>query len=134
MLLANTDRDPQVERETVLAFDGGFDAGRRLAGDLGISPGARRPLCVFAVNDVMAIGAIAAFRDAGLRVPDDVQVAGFDDIPTLRDSVPGLTTVRLPLGELGEQAVALALGEATGEVSIPGEVVRRESTLFPHTA
>jgi LacI family transcriptional regulator len=110
--------------------DGGFDAGRRLAGDLAISPGAGRPLCVFAVNDVMAIGAIAAFREAGLRVPEDIQVAGFDDIPTLRDSVPGLTTVRLPLNELGEQAVALALGDVVGEVSIPGEVVRRESTLL----
>ena len=42
--------------------------------------------------------------------PDDVQVAGFDDIPTLRDLTPGLTTVRLPLQSMGEQAVALAIG------------------------
>jgi LacI family transcriptional regulator len=84
----------------------------------------------------MAIGAIAAFREAGLRVPQDVQVAGFDDIPTLRDSVPALTTVRLPLVELGEQAVALTLGDGdpAGEVSIRGEVVRRESTLLPRPA
>jgi LacI family transcriptional regulator len=84
----------------------------------------------------MAIGAIAAFREAGLRVPQDVQVAGFDDIPTLRDSAPALTTVRLPLVELGEQAVALTLGDgdSAGEVSIRGEVVRRESTLLPRPA
>ncbi len=111
--------------------DGGFDAAQRLVRSL--SPGSAEPLCVFAVNDVMAIGAIAAFREAGLRVPQDVQVAGFDDIPTLRDSVPALTTVRLPLTELGEQAVALTLGDGdkADEVSIRGEVVRRESTLLP---
>lgn len=116
--------------------DGGFDAARRLVRTLDPSPGTGRPLCVFAVNDVMAIGAIAAFREAGLRVPQDVQVAGFDDIPTLRDSVPALTTVRLPLTELGEQAVELTLGDgdSAGEVSIRGEVVRRESTLLPRPA
>jgi LacI family transcriptional regulator len=113
--------------------DGGFDAAQRLVRSLALSPGSGQPLCVFAVNDVMAIGAIAAFREAGLRVPQDIQVAGFDDIPTLRDSVPGLTTVRLPLIELGEQAVALTLGDGdtAGDVSIRGEVVRRESTLLP---
>lgn len=121
--------------------DGGFAAARGLVGDLDLSPGRSRPpseprseprsepLCVFAVNDVMAIGAIAAFRDAGLGVPDHVQVAGFDDIPTLRDFVPALTTVRLPLARMGEQAVELALADdSPGPVSVPGEVVLREST------
>lgn len=113
--------------------DGGFEAAWELIEKVNLAPGGE-PLCVFAVNDVMAIGAIAAFREAGLRVPDDVQVAGFDDIPTLRDSVPALTTVRLPLTELGERAVELTLGDAAGEpgaVSVNGEVVLRESTLRP---
>ncbi|MEK8225840.1 substrate-binding domain-containing protein [Oerskovia sp. M15] len=47
-----------------------------------------RPQLVFAVNDVMAVGAMAAAREAGLSIPDDVAVAGFDDIVTLRDVSP----------------------------------------------
>ena len=67
---------------------------------------------VFAVNDVMAVGAIAALREQGHRVPQDMAVAGFDDIPTLRDVRPALTTVRVPLGEMGRHALRLALDEA----------------------
>lgn len=105
--------------------DGGFELGSRIAEqDIG---GA----CVFATNDVMAVGAIAAFRARGIAVPDDVAVAGFDDIATLRDLVPSLTTVRLPLEEMGVQAAELALNTATRSprvISVRGEVVLREST------
>lgn len=86
---------------------------------------------MFATNDVMAVGAIAAFRARGIAVPDDVAVAGFDDIATLRDLVPSLTTVRLPLEEMGVQAAELALNTATRSprvISVRGEVVLREST------
>jgi LacI family transcriptional regulator len=84
--------------------------------------------CFFAVNDVMALGAMTALREAGLDVPRDAQVAGFDDIPTLRDFRPALTTVRLPLELIGERAVQLALA-ADGETSEPieGEVLLRDS-------
>ncbi|SEQ43863.1 LacI family DNA-binding transcriptional regulator [Microlunatus flavus] len=85
------------------------------------------PVCLLAVNDVMALGAITALRGLGLSVPGDAQVAGFDDIPTLRDHAPALTTYRLPLERIGERAVELALsGEATHE-RLGGEVVIRES-------
>jgi len=93
---------------------------------------------VFAVNDVMAVGATAALRDQGHRVPLDMAVAGFDDIPTLRDVRPSMTTVRLPLVEIGRRALELALQRPVkrGEedafeptiVTVPGEVVLREST------
>ena len=88
------------------------------------------PDVVFAVNDVMAVGALAAARDAGVPVPGDVRVAGFDDIPTLRDIVPSLTTVRVPLERIGEVAVSLALGEDSPDVSATQEyeVVLRDST------
>ena len=80
----------------------------------------------------MAVGAIAAFRARGITVPDDVAVAGFDDIATLRDLVPSLTTVRLPLEEMGVRVAELALDTATGRsprvISVRGEVVLREST------
>jgi LacI family transcriptional regulator len=91
--------------------------------------------CLFAVNDVMAMGAMAALRGRELRVPEDVSVAGFDDIPTLRDLAPALSTVRLPLEELGERAAQLALNGAAPRqprtVRIAGEVVLRESTARP---
>ncbi|WP_231605793.1 LacI family DNA-binding transcriptional regulator [Micromonospora sp. HK10] len=88
--------------------------------------------CVFALTDVMAIGACAALRDHGLSVPDDVSVAGFDDIPIVRDLTPPLTTVALPLQQLGEEAMRMALTENTGRrrrvVRLGGEVVIRAST------
>lgn len=88
--------------------------------------------CVFAVNDLIAVGAMAAFREHGVRVPEEVSLAGFDDISTLRDVTPSLTTVRLPLEEMGRRAAEMALRqEEAGTprlVRIPGEVVLRNST------
>jgi len=93
-----------------------------------------RATCVFAVNDVMALGAMAALREHGLSVPEDISIAGFDDIPTLRDLVPALSTVRLPLEDMGERAARLVLdeGEPTPRtVRVAGEVVLRASTGAP---
>ncbi len=91
---------------------------------------------VFAVNDVMAVGATAALRDQGYRIPEDMAVAGFDDISTLRDVRPALTTVRLPLVEIGRRALDLALDHPLGGeddtapvvVTVLGDVVIRDST------
>ncbi|AHH96453.1 LacI family DNA-binding transcriptional regulator [Kutzneria viridogrisea] len=109
----------------------GRDGGYRSAAEL-VADGSTAT-CVFAVNDVMALGAMAALRAAGRRVPEDVSVAGFGDIPTLRDVTPTLTTVRLPLEEMGVRAAHMALGEYTGPqprtVKMAAEVVLRESTL-----
>ncbi|SHN47772.1 LacI family DNA-binding transcriptional regulator [Cryptosporangium aurantiacum] len=106
------------------------DGGYRAVVDLLAAP--LDVTCVFAVNDVMAVGAMAALRERGVSVPGDLSVAGFDDIPTLRDVAPPLTTVRLPLGQLGrsaaELALALAPSPAPQVVAVPGEVVLREST------
>jgi LacI family transcriptional regulator len=106
--------------------DGGYVAATELL-DSGPLPD-----CIFAVNDVMAMGAMAALRERGYSVPGDVGVAGFDDIPTLRDIAPALTTVRLPLVEMGERAGEMALDGAVGQaprlLRIQGEVALREST------
>ena len=86
---------------------------------------------VFAVNDVMAVGAMAACRDRGLRLPRDMALAGFDDIATLRDVDPGLTTVRLPLEGLGAAALELVVTAGGPEPRlrrIKGEVIVRAST------
>ena len=74
-----------------------------------LASGGQLPDCVFAVNDVMAVGALARLRAAGMSVPGDVAVAGFDDIVTLRDVTPPLTTVRLPLTQMGEMAANMVL-------------------------
>jgi LacI family transcriptional regulator len=106
--------------------DGGFALGQRFL-DTG-----RASTCVFATNDVMAVGAVAALRQAGVRVPEDVSVAGFDDIATLRDMSPPLTTVSLPLEEMGARAAELALDSdpdgAPKVVPYRGEVILRAST------
>ncbi|MDR7382820.1 LacI family DNA-binding transcriptional regulator [Promicromonospora iranensis] len=133
--LAELDSAPPPDDILTCAFtrDGGYSAMTALIGRSGTSAPSGRaghlPELVFAVNDVMAVGAMAAVRDAGLSVPDDVAVAGFDDIHTLRDVTPGLTTVRIPLAEVGALATALALGRSgQADARVRGEVVLREST------
>ena len=94
------------------------------------------PDLVFAVNDVMAVGAMAAMRDAGMDVPNDVAVAGFDNIPTLRDVTPALTTVHIALEQIGEAATRLALGVPTGLEPTPPTTSRKEpglETTTPHS-
>ncbi len=109
--------------------DGGHAAASRLVAE------GRLPTCVFAVNDVMAIGALTALRERGIPVPERVSVAGFDDIPAVRDQVPSLTTVRLPLEYMGERVLELALANQADRpptlLTVPGEVVLRESTAPP---
>ncbi|MEU1281812.1 LacI family DNA-binding transcriptional regulator [Streptomyces sp. NPDC005805] len=93
---------------------------------------------VVAANDTVALGACAALRDRGLRIPDDVSVAGFDDLPFSVDAVPALTTVRLPLFEAGARAGRLAMGNEApppgGIASIPAELMVRGSTGAPGRA
>jgi LacI family transcriptional regulator len=86
---------------------------------------------IFALNDVMAIGVLASLRRKGLRVPEDVSVTGFDDIPIAADLRPGLTTVRVPMVEIGRRAFALALEPRTQRFRterLPTELIVREST------
>ena len=94
-----------------------------------------RPTAVFAANDSMAIGALLAIRRAGLAVPDDVAVAGFDDIPVARFAHPPLSTVRHDIRSLGERAFARLLSGIESEGSSPAarevfpfRLVLREST------
>ncbi|MFJ4922039.1 LacI family DNA-binding transcriptional regulator [Streptomyces sp. NPDC088725] len=90
---------------------------------------------VVAANDTVALGACAAVRDQGLRIPQDISVAGFDDLPFSVDAVPALTTVRLPLHEAGARAGRLAMGtEAAppgGIATIAAELMARASTAPP---
>ena len=67
------------------------------------------PTAVFAANDAMAIGLLCAFREQHVRVPEEIALAGFDDIPIARFLTPPLTTVRVPIADLGAQATARLL-------------------------
>ncbi|MFI5732655.1 LacI family DNA-binding transcriptional regulator [Kribbella sp. NPDC051587] len=121
--LADSGLEPVAVETGDFTRDGGHAAAEELL-DRGVDVD-----CLFAVNDVMAVGAMSALRARGVAVPGQLGVAGFDDIATLRDVWPGLTTVRLPLEQMGRRALELAIegGEATTE-TFKAEVVLREST------
>jgi LacI family transcriptional regulator len=89
--------------------EGGRQAARALfAADDGIT-------ALIALNDLMAAGVLAAAHEAGRRVPEDLSVVGFDDLPFAADLDPALTTVRLPLREMGERAMELLLAGDAGQ-------------------
>jgi LacI family transcriptional regulator len=78
---------------------------------------------LFAYNDISAIGAMWAFREAGLRVPEDVSVVGFDDIPLAAFSEPALTTVRQPLQVMGQIAAKTVIDQIEGKADCVAEIV-----------
>lgn len=89
---------------------------------------------VLAGTEAIAVGAVADLHEAGLRVPRDVSLVGFDDIPFAADLTPSLTRVRVPYAELGRTAERLALGreESIGDddhVVLSMQLMIRESVL-----
>lgn len=105
---------------------GGYDAAARL---LEVDP---PPTGIFAANDRMALGAMAAIADRGLRVPDDVAIVGFDDVPMSSYLRPALTTVSISSAELGARAMEIVLGQVNGDqtrkrVRVQTELVVRDS-------
>ena len=101
-----------------------------------------RPTAVFAANDYMAIGLIGALRDTPMRVPGEVAVTGFDDIPISQYLTPPLTTVRVNAYELGERAVQRLLprlhaqrgAAASPPEVLPTRLIIRSSCGSPRTA
>lgn len=94
-----------------------------------------RPTAVFAANDLIAMGALIALRHAGLRVPEDIAIIGFDDIPAARLVHPPLTTVSQFPEQLGRRAAEMLFERLEGTVTgggrcelMPHEIVVREST------
>ena len=133
--------------ETMAQHGLGFDSSLIVAGDFTQNRGfeattellslANPPTAIFAANDLSAFGAIAAIREAGWRVPDDISVVGFDDIPAAAQFFPALTTVRQPLHQIGRSAVntllALIAGiePASPQVTLPTDIVIRATTAPP---
>lgn len=98
---AGHDVDPRLVAEGDFRYNGGREAMQRLLA----AP--VRPDAVFASNDMMALGAMDAVRAAGMRVPDDIALAGWDDIPITALTTPALTTVAMPKSQLGRAAADL---------------------------
>jgi LacI family transcriptional regulator len=81
-----------------------------------------------AVNDTVAVGALAACREAGVRVPGDISVTGFDDVPLAIDVTPQLTTVAIPFAEIGAAAVRMALSGSPAQRTVTGSLRVRASS------
>jgi LacI family transcriptional regulator len=126
LVASDIELDPANVLHGEFTRDGGYEAMLEL-----LDRGAQID-CVFAANDVMAVGAMTACRDRGVDLPGSLGLAGFDDITTLRDVSPSLTTVRMPLERAGALALQLALDAEPGDPprvrTLDGEVVIRQST------
>lgn len=132
-------RDAGAEVPPVLRGDwsplSGYQAGQQLAGRVLASRGRGAGLtAVFVANDQMALGVLRALREAGLRTPEDVAVAGFDDIPEAEFFPPPLTTIRQDFASLGRDSIGLLLDHIEGRTDesthlvVAPELIVRAST------
>ncbi len=125
---------PALLRAGPLSVEGGLAQGRAL---LALPD---RPTAVFTANDLQALGMYEAARRAGLRIPADLSVVGFDDLPLAQWCGPALTTVRQPLRQMGAAATNTALSQAAGQqpefprIELPTTLVVRDSTAAPPPA
>jgi LacI family transcriptional regulator len=119
--------DPELIFERSFEFVEGRAAMHRML-QLGLPPTG-----VFCANDIQAIGALSECRDAGVSVPDDISIVGFDDLPIAQYITPRLTTVRVPAQEMGDQATmrlisAIENNERVVPLELLTDLVIREST------
>lgn len=117
--------DPALSLPGAYTFESGVAAGQQLV-EL-----AERPTAVFACNDEMAIGVMIAARRAGLTIPDDLSIVGFDDTPLSSHVWPALTTVRWPIVEMAQTAAKKLIdpedSEAAGRWLLPSQLCKRGS-------
>ncbi|MFC7659099.1 substrate-binding domain-containing protein [Pseudonocardia benzenivorans] len=127
-----------LDPDSVPVFAGDYrhESGRELAAKaLDAEP---RPTALICMNDLMAIGAMEHLREAGLRIPEDVSVVGFDDLPVSALLTPRLTTVRQPAHDMGFRAASalfdlLERGESGAIGELPAVVQVRESVCPPRS-
>jgi DNA-binding LacI/PurR family transcriptional regulator len=122
-----------IAREEALVAHGAFDASSGHGAMRALLETGAAPTAVFVASDVVAFGVYGALREAGLRVPLDVSVVAFDDIPLAGYADPPLTTVRLPAYELGFQTGRVVLKLIAGRdvpqrTLLPAELIVRSST------
>lgn len=131
--------DAGIQETEALEFRGGYsrDSGYEAAQAI-LASGQPRPTAIVAANDYCAMGVISALHEAGISVPEDLSVAGFDGLESTQYTVPPLTTVRVPVHELGYEAVVRIAGRLNGAGDrlperkvMPVELLVRESTAAP---
>ncbi len=115
-----------VRAKSFVSFEGtdGQAAERTVKALLGL---ARMPTAVVAAEDSIALALLRAFHEAGLRVPQDISIAGIDDIAASAQSIPPLTTLRQPISEMAAAAFHAIGGRQHARVSIPGKLMIRRS-------
>lgn len=119
-----------VDQALIKQGNWGVDSGYQAAQELLSLQ--EKPTAIFAANDIMALGAIYAIQEAGLHVPDDIAVVGYDDRDFAAWIRPALTTIRMPSYEMGQAAARLLLKQFSGEeledaTQIPGKLIIRQS-------
>jgi LacI family transcriptional regulator len=120
-----------------LIFEGAFFQPDGYAGASALLDLENPPTAIFASNDVMAMGAMDAVRNRELRIPDDISIIGFDDIPQAEMIRPAMTTVRQPLEQMGRFATQMLLDllknpqESANRIELPTELIVRGSALPP---
>ncbi|GIP16400.1 HTH-type transcriptional regulator DegA [Paenibacillus montaniterrae] len=119
-------KEAQLELDPQLVIEGGYTLESGKAAMKQLLQQKQRPTAVFACNDILAIGAIQAVREGGLKVPDDISIVGYDNtiLATIID--PPLTTVAQPMQEIGERSVALLVQQIQSK-----ETVRQRVLLMP---
>jgi LacI family transcriptional regulator len=108
-------REAGIVPESTLERSGNFTEAGGYAATIELLGLHQRPTAIFAANDSMAIGALSALRESGVQVPEEMAVAGFDDIPLARFMDPPLSSVHVPICELGARAVELLLHGVTNK-------------------
>jgi LacI family transcriptional regulator len=123
-----------------LIYEGTFFQPDGFAGASALLDLPNPPTAIFASNDVMAMGVMDAVRDRGLRIPDDVSIVGFDDIPQAAMVRPALTTVSQPLEKMGRVATQMLQDllrdsdKDDGRIELPTELIVRDSCRPPRAA
>jgi LacI family transcriptional regulator len=129
--------DHHLPTSPELEYEGEFNQPDGYAGGSAFLDLDDPPTAIFASNDVMAMGVMDAVRNRGLRIPDDVSIVGFDNIPQSAVIVPPLTTVEQPLEQMGRAATQMLLRilrkreENVGRMELPTQLVVRRSSSAP---
>jgi LacI family transcriptional regulator len=130
-------RTHHIPIDSCLVYEGTFFQPDGYAGATCLLDSDLHPTAIFASNDVMAMGAMDAVRSRGLRIPEDISIVGFDDIPQAESVRPALTTVRQPLEQMGRVATQMLLDMLKNpeiepnRIELPTELIIRSSTLSP---
>ena len=126
----------RLDRKMIVHGDGKPEGASAAIAKLLALP--RRPTAILCYNDMSALGAMHELRSAGVRIPEDISVVGFDDIALAAYSSPALTTVKQDWAKIGNELVRIVLGlldgtvdQASSRIALPTELIVRASTAPP---